>query len=61
MLPCNLCDKILSGNLNRHKKLIHDDIKDFQCSTCAKTFPLKWQLIQHENAQIQQKLWVIQM
>lgn len=44
---CEICNKILSIRyLQEHKKL-HDNVKDFQCSTCGKQFVSRERLKRH--------------
>ena len=46
---CDICDKSFSKKplLMRHKKVIHDGIKDHKCSTCGKKFALPYYLRHH--------------
>lgn len=47
--PCNLCSKVFYGcfELSRHKKVVHQGIKNYKCSLCDKTFGLKLTLASH--------------
>ena len=36
-----------SGSLKRHKKIIHEEIKNFKCNYCGKTFAVKGDLDKH--------------
>ena len=46
---CDICDKPFRKHplLMRHKKVIHDGIKDHKCNTCGKKFSLPSSLRHH--------------
>lgn len=47
---CNYCNKIYSNVsvLNRHMRTVHENIRDFSCNICEKSFTLKTHLIAHQ-------------
>lgn len=38
--PCQFCDMVFNsiGNFSRHKRIVHEGIKDYACSYCDKSF-----------------------
>ena len=45
---CPICDKILvQSNLNRHVKIVHEGIKNYQCQICEQKFSRSGKLQKH--------------
>lgn len=47
--PCEVCGKTFSSpsKMRRHKRIVHEKIKPFQCSVCNKDFGQKVNLLGH--------------
>ena len=47
--PCEICGKTFSSpsKMRRHKRIVHEKIKPFQCSVCQKDFGQKVNLLGH--------------
>lgn len=48
--PCKLCSLVFnsSGNLSRHRKIVHEQVRDFACQFCDRRFTKKESCRYHE-------------
>ena len=51
-IKCHACEKMFdfSSEMKKHKKFVHDKIKDFKCQVCEKSFATRPKLIRHSQA-----------
>ncbi len=56
-VSCNICGRIFvqPGAMRKHKRVVHDKIKDFECGICQRPFAEKSNLKKHILAKHQRK------
>ena len=54
LLKCAECDKGFDTpyHLKRHDDAVHKKIRKYECKTCRKTFPYKWNLNAHLDRKV---------
>ena len=46
---CHTCERVFhnNGNLMKHIKVVHDQIRNFKCQTCSRLFSQKNNMMDH--------------
>ena len=61
MNSCEICEKFFSSNQTKeqHKRIVHGEVKIFECSVCSKKFGYKIELTIHVKIHMENNLNII--